>query len=124
MALWANNLVFDKGLTFISTTGLRVFLCTTQPDTKDNATGAYMRGYSTALDFDAIRDSTMIAGGRALPIQATSNVVIKSSGPIHHIAITSNSTLVYVTMCTTRNATTGDTVTVPVWRIEINDATT
>jgi len=123
MGLWANDRVFDEGLNIVSS-GKKLCLCTTQPTDKATSTGDYMRGISTHLDFDAIANSTMTAGGRKLPVQATSNIAISSSGPIHHIAIITGTTLLYVTMCTTRLATTSDTVTVPAWRIEINDPTT
>ena len=124
MGLWANDQVFDIGLQAVNSSGKKICLCTTQPTNKAQSTGDYMRGISTELDFTGPADSTMTAGGRKLTIQATSNVAISSSGPVHHIAIISGTTLLYVTMCTTRMATTSHTVTVPTWRIDINDPTT
>lgn len=59
--------------------------------------------------------------GRKVTIGAQSAVPIDSSGTANHIAIASGSVLLYVTTCTSQALTSGGTVTVPAWDIEVAD---
>jgi hypothetical protein len=59
--------------------------------------------------------------GRKVTIGQQSNVPIDSSGTANHIAIASGSVLLYVTTATSQALTSGGTVTIPAFDIEVAD---
>jgi len=128
MGLFSNDMVMDKGLTWLSTTGLKILVNTShQPTSKAEATSTgNLIAMSTDLDFSALAASTL--SGRKLPIDATTDISVldssaTSAGKATHISIISNATLCYVTQCTTRKLTASDTVNIPAWNIHVLDPT-
>lgn len=83
----------------------------------------------------ALADVTMTAGagngdyvlangdvsGRKLTVQAQSAVPIDTSGTATHVCLDDGSTLIYVTTCTSQALTSGGTVDVPAFDVEIAD---
>ncbi|HEY9415891.1 MAG TPA: hypothetical protein VIQ30_14100 [Pseudonocardia sp.] len=63
--------------------------------------------------------------GRKVTVAAKSGVSVASSGTATHIviALTTDSTLRYVTTCTSQALTAGNTVNIPAWKIEVADPT-
>lgn len=63
--------------------------------------------------------------GRKVTVAAKSGVTVDNSGTATHIAIarTTDSTLRYVTTCTSQVLTAGNTCNVPAWDIEVGDPT-
>jgi hypothetical protein len=63
--------------------------------------------------------------GRKVTIAAKNGVSVDASGDATHIAIAraADSTLRYVTTCTTQTLTAGNTVNIPAWKIEVADPT-
>jgi len=63
--------------------------------------------------------------GRKVTVASKSGVSVTSSGSATHIAIalSSDTTLRYVTTCTPQALTSGNTVNVPAWKIEVADPT-
>lgn len=60
--------------------------------------------------------------GRKLTVAAQSAVSITNSGTATHIALSDGSaTLYYVTTCTSQALTSGGTVDVPAWDVEVAD---
>jgi hypothetical protein len=61
--------------------------------------------------------------GRKVTVAAKSGVSVTASGDANHIALTttSGSVVRYVTTCTTQTLTSGNTVNIPAWDIEIAD---
>lgn len=61
--------------------------------------------------------------GRKLTIAQQASITVDSSGTATHIVLTdaANTTLKYVTTCTSQALTAANTVTVPAWDIEIAD---
>lgn len=61
--------------------------------------------------------------GRKLTVAQQATITVDSSGTAQHIALadSANSKLLYVTTCTSQALTSGNTVTVPAWDIEIAD---
>lgn len=61
--------------------------------------------------------------GRKVAVAQQSAVPIDSSGTANHIVLAdaANSRLLYVTTCTAQALTSGGTVTVPAWDVEIAD---
>lgn len=73
-------------------------------------------------------DFTKAAGdtsGRKVTVAAKSGVSVTTSGDANHIALTTTagSVVRYVTTCTTQTLTSGNTVNIPAWDIEIAAAT-
>lgn len=63
------------------------------------------------------------ASGRKVSITAQSGVDISSSGTANHIVLALNATIKYVTTCTAQALTSGGTVDIPTWDIQISDPT-
>lgn len=63
--------------------------------------------------------------GRKVTIAAKNSVSVTASGTATHIAIarSTDSTLRYVTTCTSQALTSGNTVNIPAWKIEVADPT-
>jgi hypothetical protein len=63
--------------------------------------------------------------GRKVTVAAKNAVTVDASGTATHIAIarTTDSTLRYVTTCTSQALTSGNTVNIPAWKIEVADPT-
>ena len=63
--------------------------------------------------------------GRKVTVAAKSGVSVTTSGTATHIAIarSTDSTMRYVTTCTSQALTSGNTVNIPAWKIEVQDPT-
>jgi hypothetical protein len=61
--------------------------------------------------------------GRKLSVLAQNAVPVDASGTATHIVLATGSVLKYVTTCTSQALTSGNTVNVPAWDIEIADPT-
>lgn len=63
--------------------------------------------------------------GRKVTIAAKNAVPVDVTGTANHIAIarSTDSTLRYVTTCTSQALTSGNTVDIPSWKIEVADPT-
>ena len=59
--------------------------------------------------------------GRKVTIPQKSSVSITASGTATHVVLASGSVLLYVTTCTSQALTSGGTVTIPAWDIEVAD---
>lgn len=121
MAKACNDLVMDAALDYISTSTL-LTVCSAQPTTYAEASSTYKLAdvVTDSGDFTKANGDT---NGRKVTIAQQANVPIDSSGTATHVAlsISGSSTLVYVTTCTSQALTSGGTVTVPAWDVEISD---
>lgn len=63
--------------------------------------------------------------GRKVTMAAKSGISVTASGTASHLALalTSDTTLRYVTTCTAQALTSGNTVNIPAWKIEVGDPT-
>jgi len=125
MAKAVPDIVLDAALDVIATATKQV-ACTTQPTTYTEANATY-----------ALADVTMAGGdytkangdtnGRKVTIGAKTGALIDTSGTATHIALVrvSDSTLIYVTTCTSQAlvANGSNTVNFPAWDIELADPT-
>ena len=125
MAKWANDNVMDAALDYVAT-GTLLTVCSAQPTTYAEASSTYkladvvMTAGAGNGDYVKANGDT---NGRKLTVQQQSNMDIDTSGTATHVAISvsGSSTLLYVTTCTSQVLTSGGTVTVPAWDIEISD---
>jgi hypothetical protein len=118
---YSSDLVMDAALDYISTSTL-LTVCSAQPTTYAEASSTYKLAdvVTDSGDFSKANGDT---NGRKVTIAQQANVPIDSSGTATHVAlsISGSSTLVYVTTCTSQALTSGGTVTVPGWDVEISD---
>lgn len=123
MAKSANDAIMDAALDVIAT-ATRQIACSAQPTTYTEANSTY-----------ALADVTMAGGdytkangdtsGRKVTMAAKAGVLIDTSGTATHVALVrvSDTTLLYVTTCTSQALTANgsNTVSFPAWDVEIAD---
>lgn len=122
MAKWANDALMDAALAYAAAS-TRICVCSAQPAnfagiaavllaSSTNTAGAGNGSYTLA-DGDT--------SGRKLNVLQKTGVSISASGSATHVTLDDGTTLRYVTTCTTQTLTSGGTVTIPQWKIEIGD---
>ena len=123
MAKAAPDILMDGALDVIATATKQI-ACSAQPTTyaEANATYALADIVIDGADFTKANGDT---SGRKVTVAAQSGVLIDTSGTANHIALvrTADSTLIYVTTCTSLALTANgsNTVNFPAWDIEIAD---
>ena len=125
MAKWCSDTYLDLLLQGIDDCTL-LTVCSAQPTTYAEASSTYKLADIALTAGAGNGDYTLANGdssGRKLTVAQQADVAIGYSGTATHVAlsISGSSTLVYVTTCTSQPLTSGGTVTVPVWDIEIAD---
>jgi hypothetical protein len=73
---------------------------------------------------DGQGDFTIAEGdvsGRKVTVEQQTDISISNTGTAAHIAITDGADLLFVTTCTPQALTSGGTVTVPAFDIEVED---
>jgi len=126
MAKATPDAVFDAMLAEIAT-GTVMVVCNAQPTT-----------WTELITTFALADVVMVAGhgndytiadgdvsGRKVTTAVKNGVNIDTTGTATHVGIgrTADTTLLYVTTCTSQALTSGNPVNVPAWRIEVADPT-
>ena len=123
MAKATPDAVLDKILDEIAT-ATRMLACSAQPTSYTEANSTYALADVTMAggDFTKANGDT---SGRKVTMGAKSSVLIDASGTANHIALVrvSDSTLLYVTTCTSQALTANgsNTVNFPAWDIEVAD---
>lgn len=123
MAKAIPDAILDKTLDEIATATKQV-LCSAQPTTytEANATYALADIVVDGTDFTKANGDT---SGRKVTVAAQTGVLIDTSGTGTHIALvrTADSTLIYVTTCTSQAVTANgsNTVNFSAWDIELAD---
>jgi hypothetical protein len=101
-----------------------VYLKPTQGQQKRVCFGGKTVTFNQALEKNAadLRNSS-ITSGRKNAVTAKANVPVTATKSAYHIALYAHpgTYLCYVTTCATQALTSGNTVTVPTWNIEIRD---
>ena len=118
MAKFLGDAVLDAALDELAT-GTRLVVCSGQP--------ANYAGIASV----ALADETLTSGdftkangdssGRKVTVAQQSSIDIDSSGTATHVSIDDGSNLLAVTTCTSQALTSGGTVTVPAFKLEIAD---
>jgi len=122
MAKFANDLFMDAAFDWLSTSAVRLAVCSTEP-----ANWAAISGVTLAEATITSGDFTKANGdtdGRKVTIAAQSGITIDSSGDAQHLVLHDNvSLMMYITTSTTLTLTSGggNTVSTPAWDIEISD---
>jgi hypothetical protein len=131
MAKWQNDSMLDAALNYIKTNAVRelVIASYTSGDSYATVTAtANVLASKTisSTDFTGPADGTLgTAGGRKLTVNAQNSNTIIYTGTATHIALTNGSDTVYYVTTTTSQALVdndSNTVNIPAWIIEIEDA--
>lgn len=114
----------DKMADYISTATTMLVCAATggnSPTTRAEAIAAALADVSmSGSDFaKANGDSS----GRKVTVAAKSGVTVDASGDAVCVALIDGTNLLYVTTCTTQTLTSGNTVNIPAWKIEVGDPT-
>lgn len=125
MAKLVADAVLDGALSVIQSNATQISVCATQPTNYTQATSTYMLAlYSSMTSGKYTGPADGDTNGRKLTVQQQSTISITNSGTAAHVALcAASTTLYYVTTCTTQALTSGNTVTIPAWDIEIADPT-
>lgn len=103
----------------------RLYVCSAEP--ADFAgISAVALAEQTLTPGDGNGDFTIADGdtnGRKITVAQQSDIDIDASGDADHIVLAdqANTRLIYVTTCTSQSLTSGGTVTVPEWDVELSD---
>lgn len=127
---WANDLIMDAALSYIKTNGVKMYVCTTAISSASVPT--YAKISSTAALTGAISMASLASvalangdtSGRKLTVPQKASVAVTASGTAARICLVNSAgsgSVVYVTTCTSQSLTSGNTVTVPSWDIEVRD---
>ncbi len=121
MAKWADDTVMDGALDIVA--GCTILtVCSAQPTTYAEATSTYKLA-DVVVDSGDFSKANGDSSGRKVTVAQQASVPIDSTGTATHVAlaISGSSALKYVTTCTSQSLTSGGTVTVPAWDIEVAD---
>lgn len=127
MAKWSNDSGLDAALDWFADCD-ELNVCSAQPTTYTEAITTYSLADVAVTAGDGNGDFTIANGdssGRKLTVAAQSGVTVDTSGTATHIALTKSgdTTLRYVTTCTSQALTASNTVDLPAWDIELADPT-
>lgn len=124
MAKWSNDANMDAMLENIADNADMLHVCSGQPANYAGIAAVLLAEVALTAG-DGNGDYTIANGdtsGRKLTVAAQSGVSITASGTATHIALSDGSaTLIYVTTCTSQALTSGGTVDVPAFDIEVAD---
>ena len=120
MAKFADNTVLD-GLLNVIDNATRLVVTSAQPA---NFAGiAAVALADVTIDTGDFTDADGDTNGRKVTIGAQSSVPVDASGTATHVCLDDGSTLLYVTTCTSQALTSGNTVNIPAWDVEVADPT-
>ena len=115
----------DGALNILKSNATRLCVCTTQPTTYTEAITTNMLAIKTITSTDFTGPSNGDTNGRKIAVNSGSGLTVSSTATASHVALADSVTsrLWYVTTCTPQGLTSGNTVNVPAWDIEIADPT-
>lgn len=122
MAKWCSDAFLDQSLNWVKNNITRMSVCDAQPTTHAEANTTYALAYTVMAsgDFTVGNGDT---NGRKIAVAQKANIAVGSTGTATHIALFAypGTYFCYVTTCATQLLTSGNTVTIPTWDIEIRD---
>lgn len=122
MAKFANDAMMDAALDYVDQCD-EMNVCSAQPTTYTEAITTFsLADVATTPDTDFTK-ANGDTSGRKVTVAAKSGVSVDATGTATHIALTrsADTSLRYVTTCTSQALTSGNTVNIPAWDIEIAD---
>jgi len=126
---WQNDSMLDAALSWVKTNGTKMYVCTASVSSSSTVTYSTIvaAALTGAISMAALASVALAAGdvsGRKLAVPEKASVAVTASGTAARIALvnSSGSVATYITTCTGQALTSGNTVTVPTWDIELADA--
>jgi hypothetical protein len=125
---WANDAVASAALDWIKANGPKMYVCTTAVSASSVVTyaaivaAALTGAITTALA--SVSETSGDTSGLKLVVPQAASVAVTASGTAARVALVNSAgsgTATYITTCTAQVLTSGNTVTVPVWDIEVRD---
>jgi len=114
--------MMDAALDYLKNNCTRMCVCSAQPTTYTEAITTYELAVVT-IDSGDFAHANGDTSGRKTTVGGQAGITIDNSGTATHVALVSvsDTTLRYVTTCTSQALTAGGTVDFPDWDIEIAD---
>jgi hypothetical protein len=122
MAKYANDSMMDAALNYLKNNVDKLVVCSQQPTTYTEANATYALA-DVAVDTNDFTLANGDTNGRKVTVGAQADVPIDASGTATHVAMisTGDTTLRYVTTCTSQALTSGGTVDLPAFDVEVAD---
>jgi len=122
MAFLIDN-VYDSGLSYITSNGTRIDICSQEPTTYAQATSTYTLGNKASLTVGSPTNGT--TDGRKVVVPAITDGSVTATGTASHWALTnaSNTLIATGSLTSSQSVTSGNTFTLDAIDITIRDAT-
>jgi len=122
MAFLIDN-VYDSGLSYITSNGTRIDICSQEPTTYTQATSTYTLGNKTSMTVGSPTNGA--TDGRKVVVPAITDGSVTASGTASHWALTnaSNTLIATGSLTSSQSVTSGNTFTLDAIDITIRDAT-
>lgn len=122
MAFLIDN-VYDSGLSYVTSNGTRIDICSQEPTTYTQATSTYTLGNKTSMTVGSPTNGT--TDGRKVVVPAITTGSVTATGTASHWALTnaSNTLIATGSLTSTQGVTSGNTFTLDAIDITIRDAT-
>ncbi len=116
-----HNDVLDAALDELATS-TELYLCTAEPTSRANADSISVIAAHTMTGGD-FTNADGDTNGRKCTVAAQNSLTADATGTVNHVALCDATNLLYVTTCTAQAVTSGNTVNVGAWDVEIADPT-
>lgn len=123
MAKAAPDATIDSMFDYIDQSNI-MHVCSGQPANYAGIAAVSLADVALTPDTDFTKADGDVSG-RKVTVAAKNGVTVDNTGTATHVVIarTNDSTLRYVTTCTSQALTAGNTVNIPAWDIEVADPT-
>lgn len=123
MAKQAPDISIDAYFDFLDQCD-RMYVCSSEPANFAAIAAATLATATMTPDTDYTKANGDVSG-RKMTTAAKNGVSVTATGTATHIVLgrTTDSTLRYVTTCTSQALTSGNTVNIPAWKVEVADPT-
>lgn len=103
----------------------RMYVCSGEPANYAGIAAVTLATATMTVDTGDYTKANGDTSGRKVTMAAKNTVSVTASGTATHIALgkIGDTTLRYVTTCTSQALTSGNTVNIPAWKIEVADPT-
>lgn len=119
MAKFIADAVLDLLLDGVAT-GTILTVCNAQPTTRTEAVTTFKLA-DVVVDSGDFSKANGDTNGRKVTVAQQASIAVDTSGTATHVAICDGSDVLAVTTCTSQALTSGNTVTVPAFDIEVSD---
>lgn len=117
-----NDSVLDSALSFVQTNANKLSVTSQAPASFADANATSRLAEATLTSGDLVVGNGD-SSGRKLTVAAKNDLAILAAGTANHVALldTTNSRVLFVTTCPDQALSTGGTLSVGSWAIEINE---